>query len=81
MLSVTLAGDRLGQRGSSERDLVPEDVLEQLPAGTKVTLSRVPIRGRSFTGWSGGGCSGTGTCTVTMSADQGVTATFVANHR
>ncbi|WP_105072562.1 DUF1566 domain-containing protein [Chromatium okenii] len=29
-----------------------------------------------FTGWSGGGCSGTGSCTVTMNAAQIVTANF-----
>lgn len=29
-----------------------------------------------FTGWSGGGCSGTGTCVVTMSQATTVTATF-----
>ena len=34
--------------------------------------------GTGFTGWSGGGCSGTGFCTVTMNADQNVTATFTA---
>src|SRR5207247_10788895 len=30
----------------------------------------------TFAGWSGGGCSGTGTCAVTMSAATTVTATF-----
>ena len=29
-----------------------------------------------FTGWSGSGCSGMGTCTVTMDATRSVTATF-----
>jgi hypothetical protein len=46
------------------------------PSGTMVTLTATPAAGSSFSGWSGGGCSGTGTCTVTMSADQNVTATF-----
>src|SRR5581483_5719816 len=32
--------------------------------------------GSIFTGWSGGGCTGTGTCTVTMSSDQAVAAAF-----
>ena len=45
-------------------------------AGTTVTLTATPALGSTFTGWSGGGCSGTGTCTVTMSSDQSVTATF-----
>jgi hypothetical protein len=46
--------------------------------GTPVTLTATPASGSTFTGWSGGGCSGAGTCTVTMSADQSVTATFAS---
>jgi hypothetical protein len=33
--------------------------------------------GSTFTGWSGGGCTGLGTCTVTVTAPTTVTATFV----
>ena len=29
-----------------------------------------------FVGWSGGGCSGTGDCVVTLGANTTVTATF-----
>lgn len=47
-------------------------------AGTAVTLTATPDSGSAFAGWSGGGCSGTGPCTVTMSSDQTVTATFNA---
>ena len=32
--------------------------------------------GSSFTGWSGGGCGGTGACTVTLAADTVITAAF-----
>lgn len=46
--------------------------------GTKVTLTATPAPGSDFKGWSGAGCSGTGSCTVTMSSDQQVTATFEA---
>jgi hypothetical protein len=45
--------------------------------GSTVTLTAAPKSGSSFLGWSGGGCSGTGTCKVTMSAAQSVTADFV----
>ena len=44
--------------------------------GTRVTLTAVPSSGSSFTGWSGAGCSGTSSCTVTMIAAKAVTATF-----
>ena len=47
------------------------------PAGTTVTLTATPQNWTSLKGWSGGGCSGTKpTCTVVMSADLNVTATF-----
>lgn len=46
------------------------------PLGSTVTLTAVPGDGMRLTGWSGSGCSGTGTCTVTMSAARSVTATF-----
>ena len=44
--------------------------------GTPVTLTATPRAGSTFTGWSGGGCSGTGTCVITLTADTTVTATF-----
>jgi hypothetical protein len=43
---------------------------------TVVTLTATPDVNSSFTGWSGGGCSGTGTCTVTMDAGKDVAASF-----
>jgi hypothetical protein len=43
-----------------------------------VTLTATPETGSVFSGWSGGGCSGTGTCTVTMSSEKAVSATFTA---
>ena len=44
--------------------------------GTVATLVAVASTGSVFTGWSGAGCSGRGACTVTMTADRVVTATF-----
>ena len=44
-----------------------------------VTLSATPASGSTFAGWSGGGCSGTGTCMVTMNTAQNVTAIFYYN--
>lgn len=46
---------------------------------TLVTLSAVATQGSTFTGWSGEGCSGIGTCPATMSAARTVTATFTLN--
>ncbi|MGH7893978.1 MAG: InlB B-repeat-containing protein [Candidatus Binatia bacterium] len=46
------------------------------PSGTSVTLSASPTAGSTFSGWSGGGCAGTGTCAVSPSAATTVTATF-----
>lgn len=43
---------------------------------TEVTLTATPtVPGAQFAGW-GGSCGGTGTCTVTMDRDRGVTAGF-----
>ncbi|MEO8154831.1 MAG: InlB B-repeat-containing protein, partial [Rhizobacter sp.] len=47
-------------------------------SGTVVTLSAAPASGFSFTGWSNGGCSGTNSCAVTMSAARQAQATFTA---
>jgi PASTA domain/Divergent InlB B-repeat domain len=44
-------------------------------AGTSVTLTGTPSVGSSFSGWSGA-CSGTGTCTVSLTQARSVTATF-----
>src|SRR5439155_1716926 len=45
-------------------------------SGTVVTLTATAAGGSTFAGWSGGGCSGTSPCTVTMTAARTVTATF-----
>src|SRR5262249_7644611 len=50
------------------------------PSGATITLTATAASGSSFTaGWSGAGCSGTGTCMVTMNDDKSVTATFSDN--
>jgi hypothetical protein len=43
---------------------------------TRVILTARPAAGSVFSGWSGGGCSGKGTCTVTLSSDRSVVAKF-----
>ena len=49
---------------------------ETLNTGTVVTLSAAGTQSSSFTGWSGGTCSGTGTCSFTLNADTTVFASF-----
>lgn len=44
--------------------------------GTSVTLAASPVSGSYFVGWSGEGCSGTGTCTVSMTQERNVNARF-----
>jgi hypothetical protein len=44
-------------------------------SGTSVTLTANPASGSTFGGWSGS-CSGTGTCTVSMTQARSVTASF-----
>jgi hypothetical protein len=41
-----------------------------------VSLTAAPDAFSTFTGWTGAGCTGTGTCQVTMNMAQAVTATF-----
>ena len=54
------------------------DCSESFPIGTMVSLSTGQSAGVLFTGWSGGGCSGTDPCTVTMTEDRSVGANFEA---
>ncbi len=51
------------------------DCKEIYPEGTQVTLTAQADPGFIFKGWSGG-CTGTGTCTITMNSDTIVTAMF-----
>lgn len=45
--------------------------------GAPVTLTATPAAGFEFAGWSGGECSGTGPCQLSMYVNQTVTASFV----
>jgi mono/diheme cytochrome c family protein len=45
-------------------------------ANTLVNLTANPAMGSYLSSWSGGGCSGSGSCFVSMTGSQSVTATF-----
>jgi Divergent InlB B-repeat domain/PASTA domain len=51
----------------------------ELDASIKVALHATAAPGSTFSGWSGEGCSGTGSCKVLMNEARNVTATFAKN--
>ena len=76
-LSVGKAGTGTGTVTSSPAGIdCGSDCDEKYSSGTLVTLSATPAADATFAGWSGGGCSGTGTCQVTLTSAKSVTATF-----
>jgi hypothetical protein len=76
-LTVIKAGTGSGTVTSAPAGIsCGSDCQQSSVQSTSVTLTAAPIPGATFTGWSGGGCSGTGTCVVSLSADTTVTATF-----
>ena len=76
-LSVTKAGTGGGTVTSSPAGInCGSTCSTSFSHNTVVTLSATADPGSTFTGWSGEGCSGTGTCQVTMSQARTVTATF-----
>ncbi len=75
-LSVTKSGTGSGTVGSSPAGISCGSACSaSFASGTNVTLTATPTTGSTFTGWSGA-CTGTGSCTVSMTAAQNVTATF-----
>ena len=75
-LTVVRAGNGSGMVTSAPAGIdCPVDCSQAYPLGTPVTLTPTAASGSTFVGWSGG-CTGTGSCVVTMSGDVSVTATF-----
>ena len=52
------------------------DCSEAFPNGTSVTLSASQGAGVVFSGWSGGGCGGSGPCTISMTENRSIEARF-----
>jgi hypothetical protein len=48
-------------------------------SGSVVTLTAAPAGNSTFSSWSGGGCTGSGKCSLSVNANIAVTAKFTAN--
>ena len=76
-LTVTKPGAGSGTVTSSPEGInCGDDCSETYTEGQKVKLTAKANPNSTFAGWSGGGCSGTKTCMVTMDAAITVTADF-----
>jgi len=77
-LTVTKTGTGSGTVTSSPAGInCGSDCSETYTKVQKVKLTAKADANSTFTGWSGGGCSGTKTCTVTVDTAVTVTADFV----
>jgi hypothetical protein len=75
MLTVMVAGTGTGSVTGGGLDC-PGTCRASYPVGTSVTLTAAPASGSTFAGW-GAPCAGTrGSCTLTLSGDLTVSATF-----
>jgi hypothetical protein len=75
-LTVVLAGTGSGSVTSSPGQIAcGSNCQAKFDEGTAVLLDASPAIGSQFSGWSSP-CGGTGACTVTMSGDVQITATF-----
>jgi DNA-binding beta-propeller fold protein YncE len=76
-LTVTEHGTGSGTVSSSPGPIACGAVCSaSYPATTTIALTATPASGSKFAGWAGA-CSATGACSVSMTADQAVTATFM----
>jgi DNA-binding beta-propeller fold protein YncE len=76
-LSIAGTGDGAGVVTSSPAGInCGSTCVAGFDQGTSISLEAVAGSGSTFVGWSGGGCSGTGTCQVTLSASLEVQARF-----
>ena len=52
------------------------DCSESYDRGTQITITATADSGSTFSGWTGGGCTGTDPCTITLNSDATVIAEF-----
>ena len=81
LLTVALTGTGQGTVASTPSGInCGQTCTAPFKPGTQIVLTETPTANSSFTGWSGGGCSGNvSTCTVTLQQNTQVTATFSAS--
>jgi hypothetical protein len=78
LLSVVLDGTGIGTVTSHQAGIYCGSACSaSYPSGTNVILRPTAPTGSYFAGWSGA-CSGTGSCTVSMTAAKSVSAIFTA---
>lgn len=79
-LTISKAGNGTGTVNCSVNGGAFGACAASYPHGTALSLQGVADNGSTFTGWSLGtgniGCTGTSNCSVTLTADSAVTATF-----
>lgn len=76
-LQVNVAGSSAGTVTSTPKGInCTTQCSKAYAIGTAVTLTATPAPGSVFTGWSGGGCAGTGPCTTTLQGNMTITAVF-----
>ena len=76
-LTVTKSGAGTGTVVADSGAISCGATCSDIYPGTTVLLTATPSAGSAFTGWSGGGCSGTAPCSVTVDAAKTVNANFV----
>ena len=81
--TLTVSGQTGGLIGSQPAGIVCGEGNTQcsasFAAGTQVMIGSRASSGYTFKGWSGGSCSGTDFCYVTMSQNRTVVGSFVSN--
>jgi hypothetical protein len=79
VLTLALDGDGHGAVTSTPSGIGCAPVCTaSFASGSSVTLVAAAEFDSAFVGWSGGGCGGSGDCTLTLSTDTTVTASFDA---
>ncbi len=76
-LTVSMSGLGNGSVRSNPKGIdCGSDCSASFSPQTQVSLTAIPDAGSVFVGWSGSGCSGTGSCAVSSQSPESITAAF-----